>query len=214
MTKRVSDMTPKEHAAHKEQRRAWRANNPDKALAERKRWQQSPAGKAVAKRAREKDREADPEAFLEKGRAYRNQSNARLRELDYQKFRAQRNAHHAKYYAGRTPEQRETSKAHYRRQHWRKHPMSPAKARQTVALLRAALPANIPAFIRDEVTQNIMLAITDGSIRYTDAAVKAPDFLRAYNRQFDHHKVKSLDENIPGMKSSWLDALPDDAERF
>lgn len=26
--------------------------------------------------------------------------------------------------------------------------------------------------------------------------------------------VMSLDTNIPGMKSTWLDALPDDAERF
>lgn len=92
--------------------------------------------------------------------------------------------------------------------------MSRAKARETMAIAKGALPVGLPPDVRDEVVQNLLMSVADGTICLKDVALKAPAFLRAYNRQFDHHKVMSLDANIPGMTSTWLDALPDDAERF
>jgi hypothetical protein len=217
-TKRVSEMTPSEYAAYKKRRRTWLLNNRDKLTAAKKRWMQTPAGKvavkAAAKRWRQKDRESDSEACRAKDRVYGARSRARSKDKDIEEYRARKGATYAKYYAQRTSEQRQTRKALDRRRYWRNHPLSRAKLRETMAVARAAIPRYAAPDVRDDVVQNLLVAVSDGTIRLQDIAAKAPEFLRAYNRQFDHHKVMSLDANIPGMKATWLDALPDDAERY
>jgi hypothetical protein len=208
MTKRVSEMTPIEHAAYREKRREenrrYRIEHPDAVKAARAKYRQSPAGKAAAARAYERRRQAgywdqyiqrmkdqQPELWAERSRV--NGASYRTRHLDRLLARARERG---------------------RSKNWQTSPNRDSRAQEGLVLLMAAIPRYLPSHVRDDVMGEVLLDIMDGKTRFDEIAKKIPEYVRAYNRQHDNHRVKSLDENIPGMKSSWLDALPDDAERF
>ncbi len=71
----------------------------------------------------------------------------------------------------------------------------------------AAPPSGLPRFIRDDVVNNLCLAILEGQINVNDKAAQAKVFLRAYNREYDTFQTVSLDVQIPGTKTTYLDAL-------
>jgi len=101
-------------------------------------------------------------------------------------------------------------RAYYRR----KHGTSEKVGQDAFVAVYAAIPRNLPPDVRDEVAGTLFMALVDGTLRAADLSAKVREYVRAYNRQNDHYKVLSLDDKIPGMETSWVDNLPDDAEHF
>jgi hypothetical protein len=75
------------------------------------------------------------------------------------------------------------------------------------AAARAALPKGLPDFVRDDVITEIVLAHLEGRLALADVPTRAPDFLRAYRRDFDQWKIVSLDAPIPGTDLRYIDRL-------
>jgi len=66
------------------------------------------------------------------------------------------------------------------------------------AVARRSLPAGLPAFVRDDVITDVVLAHLEGKLAIGDVPKRAGEFLKSYNRLFDQWKTVSLDATIPG----------------
>lgn len=77
------------------------------------------------------------------------------------------------------------------------------------ALARKSLPQGLPAFIRDDVVTDIVLANLEGTLALDEVPTKAKEFLTAHYRMFDQWKKVSLDAPVPGTdgKVTYLDRL-------
>lgn len=75
------------------------------------------------------------------------------------------------------------------------------------SLILSALPSGLPRHVRDDVVGSLCLAIMERKVLVKNIKAEVGKFLKAYNREYDTFKTLSLDELIPGTKTTRLDAL-------
>ncbi len=76
------------------------------------------------------------------------------------------------------------------------------------AAARRALPSGLPAFVRDDVIADIVIAHLEGKLALAEIPSRAREFLRAHYREFDTFKTVSLDAIVPGTRgTTYLERL-------
>jgi len=78
-------------------------------------------------------------------------------------------------------------------------------------LIRSAVPATLPAQIRDDVIGAMALAVVEGKLRPTDISRRVREYVTAQFRQFSKYGPASLDARLSGDgNATLLDRLSSD----
>jgi ribosome-binding protein aMBF1 (putative translation factor) len=159
-------------------------------------------------------REEDTEGHAAQMRAAKKRYVDRLRAEDPQKLiemnrRYQRDSQQKRLAAN--PEYHRTV---LRRAYRRNSGISPANLRKIEKAIKCALPPALPRQVREEVKAEIYLTFMEGRIRIDDVGKSVKAHLTAHYRQYDQHKVLSLDALRPGTETAWIDSLDSEAEHF
>lgn len=188
MTKRIADMTPEEAVQHRLRCRIQREKDREKRKAWNKAWKMANA---------------------EHVKSYAAKWNAKNRETELlRKRKRAREVYHADL---------EAARARWRDYYW-SHRQQCLKTRARVArkmqrkldaevlsTATAAVPRGLPE--REEIVANIVMAFYARKLRRADIAKRAPEFIRAHNRENDHFKTVSLNECLPGTDLARIDTI-------
>lgn len=152
-------------------RRQWRKDNPEITRAQ-----------AQRKRARIK---ADPERLareIQYREEYRARNIVRLREAERKRKRTDR-------VRKATPRSQPLINGEEVR-------VKILNRNEIFAAASKAISSRIPTWRRDDIISDIVLAVLEGSLAHGEIALKAKEFVRAYNRKFDDHMQVLFNDSI------------------
>jgi hypothetical protein len=70
------------------------------------------------------------------------------------------------------------------------------------AAANKAVPRGLPAWKRDDIISDIVLAVLEGQIAVDDIRAKSKDFIKEHNRMFSHLTVE-YDDNYHGLHAAF-----------
>jgi hypothetical protein len=183
MTKRIADMTPEQAERHRKRRRQKiDAMTPE----ERER-----------KRARARREGMTPEQ-LEHYRTKQRENAKRLGLKHKDAISVRRRA----FRIANLERCRAEGRKHQHRIYAKKKRIREAKL---FADANAAVPLGMPD--REDVRNNILMAVHTRKLKAADIAKRAREFIRAYNRDNDHFKTVSLNECLSGTDLARIDSI-------
>jgi hypothetical protein len=175
--------------------------------------------RAYAKVARIKSRALNPEAFAERERA----KDQRRRHRDIQ---AARRRGRERYHRTREAKRLQASASYYRNhdkqlarhraKRARKESLAQVRCSPDVVykLVTKAIPGGLPRHDRDDLAGAMCLAILEGKLLVKHIKAEVAKYLKAHNREYDTFKTLSLDAEIPGTKTRYVDNIASDAVHF
>ena len=166
-------------------------------------------------------RKRNPHHQKEKNARYNNANRTEIQAKARAKYAADPERARAMYRSkvqNRPEHYKALSKARYRRavERFRKHraaletaktapAKTPAEARnrtlrrdELFSLVMAAVPKNLPDFIRDDVVTDIIVAVLERKISVENINVEARKFVTSYHREAGTYKTISLDATMAG----------------
>lgn len=159
-----------------------------------RRYRENPDRKARHAEYMRQYRKENPERYRAYRKKWRENNPEKVRA--YARYWIKMNPDKVRAYKQRYKEKRQTISAHY-------PAFGELRLRELLkieiyAAARKALPDGLPAFVRDEIIADIILAHLEGRLPVADVAAKAKQFVTAYYRMFDQWKTISLDAPVPG----------------
>jgi len=89
-----------------------------------------------------------------------------------------------------------------------------AKPDTIMGAISKAVPQTLPQHVRDDLIGNLCLAVLEGKLLIENIKAEAGKYLKAFNRESETFKTLSLDAEISGTKTRYIDNIASDAEHF